>query len=75
MSNKTDELLSLLHGEMAKVLLEKVRSGEVTAAELNVARQFLKDNGIDAIPKEGSPLGNLADELPFTSAEEPNLYN
>ncbi len=66
---KTDDLLSLLHGELASVLLEKVRSGEATAAELNVVRQFLKDNGIDAVPKEASPLGNLVSSLPFTAAD------
>jgi hypothetical protein len=32
---------------------------------LNVARQFLKDNGIDAIPVDNSPLKKLMDELPF----------
>lgn len=72
---KTDEILALLHSEMATVLLNKIRNGEVTAAELNVARQFLKDNGIDSIPKEGSPLGNLAEALPFTGTEDGPSYN
>jgi len=38
---------------------------DVTASELNVARQLLKDNGIDCVPVEGSPLQSLIDELPF----------
>lgn len=36
------------------------------ASTLNVIRQFLKDNQIDAVAKAGSPLGKLADSLPFT---------
>ncbi|AGC35561.1 hypothetical protein RHEph01_gp051 [Rhizobium phage RHEph01] len=70
-----NEILSLLHAEMAQKLLDKVRSGEVTAAELNVARQFLKDNNIDSVPKEGSPLRNLADDLPFTGDDDRPSYN
>ena len=35
------------------------------SADLNVARQFLRDNGIDAVPTEDNPLGKLLEELPF----------
>ncbi|MDH0613323.1 MULTISPECIES: hypothetical protein [Agrobacterium] len=65
-----DKTLSELHEKLADKLLQKVKSGDVTAAELNVARQFLKDNNIDAIPKEGSPLQQLTDSLPFTGDED-----
>ena len=37
---------------------------EAKSADLNVARQFLKDNGIDALPVEGSPLSDLVATLP-----------
>ena len=30
-----------------------------------MARQFLKDNNIDAVPVDGSPLEQLIEELPF----------
>jgi hypothetical protein len=65
-----NEILQLLHTGLAEKLLERVQSGEVTASDLNVARQFLKDNGIDSAPKEGSPLDNLARSLPFTAEDE-----
>lgn len=65
-----EKTLSELHEKLANTLLQKVKSGEVTAAELNVARQFLKDNNVDAIPKEGSPLQQLTDSLPFTGDED-----
>jgi hypothetical protein len=59
------DLLKSLHNAVAEDLLEKVQSGEATAAELSAAIKFLKDNGIEALPMEGSPLGNLVDSLPF----------
>ena len=33
--------------------------------EVERLRQFLKDNGIDAIPVDNSPLKKLMEELPF----------
>lgn len=71
--SKLDQILTSLHEELAQTLLDRVRAGEVTAAELNVARQFLKDNNIDAVPKDDSPLGNLVSELPFTDADGPTF--
>ena len=49
-------------------LLERVRAPDCKASDMNVARQFLKDNNIDAIPVDNSPLKSLMDELPFNEA-------
>lgn len=54
-----------LHELLAKTLLDKIKDPEVKSADLNVARQFLKDNNIDCIPREGNSIGKLAEELPF----------
>lgn len=74
----SDKTLSDIHEALAKELLKRVKDGEdevvdgeivkVSAkpATLNVVRQFLKDNGVEARPAAGSPLGKLADSLPFT---------
>jgi len=59
------EKLSQLHQELAEKLLERVRDPKAKSSDLNVARQFLKDNGIDAIPVYNSPLKKLMEELPF----------
>ena len=64
MINKEKDL-EQLHSE-----LTQIRSSEVTASELNVARQFLKDNGIESLPIDTSPLKSLVDELPFSDPEE-----
>ena len=66
-----DNLLAQLHEELAKDLLIRVQSGEATAAELTAAIRFLKDNGIDAVMTQDSPLENLAKSLPFQDPDAP----
>jgi hypothetical protein len=72
MSKAKTEALESLHGALAKALAQKIKEGTATAADMAVARQFLKDNGIDAIPKEASPLATLADSLPFVGEPDPD---
>jgi hypothetical protein len=67
------ETLSQLHSELAKQLLQRIQSGEATAADFQAARGFLKDNSIDAIPTEENSLGELADELPEYDGEQPTF--
>ena len=59
------KLLEELHDKLAEDLLLRIETGEASSAELNVARQFLKDNGIDANIQNDTPLMNLAKTLPF----------
>ena len=59
-----DKLIEL-HSILAEQLLKKVREDDVKASDLNVARQFLKDNGIDGLPANDNPLGELINELQF----------
>ena len=63
------EALEDLHAALAKSLADKIKKGEVTAADLNVARQFLKDNHIEASAEPGSPLDDLRRDLPFADAD------
>tara|TARA_Y100000310_G_scaffold246804_1_gene252195 strand:+ start:1442 stop:1666 length:225 start_codon:yes stop_codon:yes gene_type:complete len=65
------QLLEDLHNETAQLLLERIKSGEATAADLSVARQFLKDNGIDSVFFKESPISNLAAVLPFGDPNTP----
>ena len=69
----SDKKLTELHTRLAERLLERIKDPDVKASDLNVARQFLRDNGIDAVPTEGSPLQRLADELPFDIPEKPEI--
>jgi len=62
---KQNDKLTELHEMLASILLEKIRDPEVKSAELNVARQFLKDNDITAIPTDDNALAQLLQDLPF----------
>ena len=59
------EKLKQLHSILAEQLLKRIKEEDVKASDLNVARQFLKDNGIDAVPTNNNPLEELVKELPF----------
>ena len=63
-----------LHEALAKVLKDQIEAKQVdaegkplppSASILNVARQFLKDNGIESKAVPGSPLGRLVEVYPF----------
>ena len=69
-----DKNLKELHGVLAEQLLKRVKDPEAKASDLNVARQFLKDNGFEAIPVDNSPLKALVDELPFDTEEDRVLH-
>ena len=69
----SDKKLKELHAVLAEKLLKKVKDPDATASELNVARQFLRDNNIDCVPVEGSSLQRLADELPFDIPTKPEI--
>lgn len=64
--------LEELHGLVARELAKRIRAGEWTAADMNVARAFLKDNGIESLLTPENPLGQLkgavTDNLPFPDA-------
>lgn len=64
------KIMTELHKALAQELLDRVNGGEATASDLSVVRQFLKDNGIDSVPKKGSPLDRLSQNLPFTATDE-----
>ena len=64
MANKVEKKLSKLHELLCDELTRRIKSDECTTSDLNVLRQFLKDNNVDAVPVEDSPLGDLLKELP-----------
>ena len=59
------EKLKELHSVLATELLKRVKDPDCKSSDLNVARQFLRDNNIDAVPVQDSPLQKLMEELPF----------
>lgn len=69
----TVEKLSRLHERLAEVLLDSMDGldGPVPAQVLNVARQFLRDNHIEAEAAPGSKLAALKDRVPFGDDDSP----
>lgn len=72
-SRATEDLLAALHGTVCRELIDKLKSGEATAADISVAVKFLKDNGITAVPGEKNDLGKLAASLPDLDSLDANL--
>lgn len=64
------ELLNRLHSSLIEVLIEKIKNGEASAGDLGVARQFLKDNGVDVSAKNSEPMLRLNEVLPFNPEED-----
>jgi hypothetical protein len=58
------KVLSDLHTDLAWHLRSKLNDGSISTAELNILRQFLKDNGISAQPVVGTDFGDLVASLP-----------
>lgn len=71
-----EQLNADIHQKLAEELLGRIKSGEATTQDLNVARQFLKDQGITGLAKDAAgtnnPLGELADILPFPGQKAVN---
>lgn len=64
MTKATEDFLAQLHGELAKAMAKKLKEGEATASDLNVIRQFLKDNGINSDGAKDPQIKSLVDDLP-----------
>ncbi|MAN61519.1 MAG: hypothetical protein CMI60_06170 [Parvibaculum sp.] len=74
MTTKREQLenLQVLLADTYKQSIQEMKDGEVevNAAILNGARQLLKDNDVLSLSEQGSPLGNLAEVLPFDDKDE-----
>ena len=69
MEKTKEERLADLFDLVCNDLTGRISTGDATSADLNIARQMLKDNGITAAPAKMSPLESLTNALPFPSAE------
>ena len=71
--NIDEDILRQLNDAMVNELLRKIREGEATAADLSVARQYLKDVNFGAVPDKHQPTADLGKALPF-SADDTDPY-
>lgn len=59
----SEDTLALLHVMVAKVLADKLGTEDCTAADINAAIKFLKDNNITATREANTHLQELENEL------------
>jgi hypothetical protein len=64
-----DALLGDLYDATVKALMEKIKDGTATAADLAVARAMLRDANITPAKGTGHPVESLAEALPFSEGE------
>lgn len=65
-----ENLQVLLADTYTDSINEMRETGDYNAALLNGARQLLKDNDVVSLSEQGSPLGNLAQVLPFDDGDD-----
>lgn len=60
----SDNALTLMLDDLIEALHRRIKSGEATPADLNVARQLLKDNNV-GFSKDNKQVQGLVADLPF----------
>tara|TARA_B100000768_G_scaffold176994_1_gene190563 strand:+ start:1466 stop:1702 length:237 start_codon:yes stop_codon:yes gene_type:complete len=73
MSTATKDAMESLHKMLAETLIDRMKDPDVKAGDLNVARQFLKDNHIEGIAVENSPLADLVKTLPDFNDDDTDI--
>lgn len=71
-----EKIMNALFDDFVETLRDKLKDKDITAADLNVIRTFLKDNGIEFLG-EGDTTEEerqrLADILPFRANKAANI--
>ena len=71
MTNKkaTEDTFNELHNLVTKELLNRIKSGEATTADLKAACDWLAKNDISGVAYDGNPLDKLASIMPKVDPE------
>ncbi|RWM84302.1 hypothetical protein [Mesorhizobium sp.] len=70
MSAASKDLMDALHGIVAQELINRIKSGEASAADISNAIKFLKDNGIEAVLGKNPGVTSLAQQFPVFDDDE-----
>ena len=65
----TEDNFSELHNLVTMELLDRIKSGEATTADIKASIEWLKTNDITGIAYEGNPLDKLATIMPKVDPE------
>jgi hypothetical protein len=70
MKNKaTEDMFNELHNMVTQELLNRIKSGEASTADLKAACDWLAKNDISGVAYEGNPLDKLATIMPKVDPE------
>ncbi len=71
MANKkaTEEMFNELHNMVTQELLNRIKSGEASTADLKAACDWLSKNDISGVAYDGNPLDKLATIMPKVDPE------
>jgi TPR repeat protein len=71
MANKkaTEDMFNELHNIVTKELLNRIKSGEASTADLKAACDWLTKNDISGVAYDGNPLDKLATIMPKVDPE------
>jgi len=71
MANKkaTEDMFNELHNMVTQELLNRIKSGEASTADLKAACDWLAKNDISGVAYDGNPLDKLATVLPKVDPE------
>jgi hypothetical protein len=65
----TEDMFNDLHNIVTQELINRVKSGEATTADLKAACDWLAKNDISGVAIDGSPLDKLASVMPKVDPE------
>ena len=65
----TEEMFNELHNMVTQELLNRIKSGEASTADLKAACDWLAKNDISGVAYEGNPLDKLATIMPKVDPE------
>ena len=68
----TEDMFNELHNIVTQELLNRIKSGEASTADLKAACDWLAKNDISGVAYEGNPLDKLASIMPKV---DPELVN
>ena len=71
MANKkaTEDMFNELHNIVTKELLDRIKSGEASTADIKAACDWLSKNDISGVAYDGNPLDKLATIMPKVDPE------
>lgn len=70
----SEDQFDMLHSLVTVELIERIKSGEASTADIRAAIEWLSKNDITGVPVSGSPLESLMVAIPELTFDEIQGY-